>query len=108
MYVTESTNPNAEVWIIVEINEKFHTFEVGTAVQGEAFVWTVRSEGEGESYFRIDNRIGNDPIRGRFNCDRADTALTEPADAGDDEIEVEDETRFSIGDPITIDPGGPN
>lgn len=104
----ESGNPNAETSVIVEIGGKFQTVREGHAEQGAALGWTVRSSGEGESFYRVGNTNSSGDVVTLFICDQADTVLEEDADDGDNEIEVEDETLFSIGDPITIDPGGPN
>ena len=107
--VVESSSPMAPLSIIIETSpDEFVTMVDTVAVQGIRLAWTVRSEAEGQSFLRVDNREGSAPIRIRYGCDQAATELTEPADEGDTVLEVDSNGPFAVGDPVLINPGEAN
>ena len=111
MTVVSSQNPLAPLSILVDpdgTGQAFVTVWEGTAEQGLRFGWTVLEDAEGDSFVRVDNRIGTAPIVIGYACDRADTSLDEPVDAGDQQLPVVSTAPFSVGDSIVVAPGGPD
>ena len=105
--IVQSGNPSGTTSLIISFNGDFRTVREGSTAAGEALGWTKRSSGEGESFYRVDNRNSSGDVVSSFSCAQASTETTDPTEPGDDTISVSDMSPFAVGDSVLVAPGTP-